>query len=219
MIPNAGSLRVYTGPQTLKFWSSYVNPGGGFLNFDVDGLAIATSEATAGPRAVVFTNGQAAISSRYDDVGLTQILVKDDTTINPELPTGIRGATGNFVVRPDRFVLSNIRDDTGTIINPQAANATDPIFIAAGAPFQVTVTAVDAEGDATPNYGLESSAESVRLDVNLFAPAGGNAPPVAAATGFGAFAGGAATGTDFTWPEVGIMQLDPGVADNDHLGR
>jgi MSHA biogenesis protein MshQ len=58
----------------------------------------------------------------------------------------------------------------------------------------------------------------VRLDVQLFEPVGGAAPPVSAATGFGSFSGGAATGTDFVWPEVGIVQFRPRVGDGDYLG-
>ncbi len=40
--------------------------------------------------------------------------MKDDTTVNAELPAGITGATANFVVRPYDFVLSGIANPAGS---------------------------------------------------------------------------------------------------------
>jgi MSHA biogenesis protein MshQ len=91
------------------------------------------------------------------------------------------------------------------------------VFLAAGAPFRATVTVRDAEGSATPNYGRETIPETVRMAVQLVAPAGGANPVVGSTVGFGAFSNGVATGTDFTWSEVGIMRVLPGVGDSDYL--
>ena len=216
--PVCGIIESYTGDQNLKFWSTYIDPVAGSLSVEVDGSAISGTEAGAANQIVTFSNGQALVSAKYKDAGSMQILVKDDTTVNAELPAGIRGATSAFVSRPADFVLSNIRNGAGTIINPQAVDAVGPIFIAAGTDFQTTVTALDAEGDPTPNYGQEIVPESVRLDVELVAPLGGASPGIGAVTGFGAFAAGTATGFDFNWSEVGIMQLRPGIGDADYLG-
>ncbi|MGH8285954.1 MAG: DUF6701 domain-containing protein, partial [Steroidobacteraceae bacterium] len=49
-------------------------------------------------------------------------------------------------------------------------------------------------------------------------PAAGANPAVAGPTGLGAFAGGAASGTDFSWPEVGIVTLAASVRDGSYLG-
>ncbi|MBT8130909.1 MAG: hypothetical protein KJO35_01460, partial [Gammaproteobacteria bacterium] len=104
------------------------------------------------------------------------------------------------------------------LANPGASDASGPVFTAAGDPFSVTVTAVDSEGDATPNYGREAIAESVLLTPVLRSPSAGNNPPLAFTAGFGAFAAGQASGNDFSWPEVGVIQLTPSVADADYLG-
>jgi MSHA biogenesis protein MshQ len=215
-----GVIEAYTGlaPKSLKFWSTYVNPATGTRNVTINGTSVATSEGASTVQNVVFTNGQAVITAKYKDVGRISIGMKDDTTTNAELPNGIRGATANFVVKPYDFVLSSIQNAAGTVTNPQASTATDAVFIAAGAPFRATVTVRDAEGSTTPNYGRETPAESVRLVPTLFLPAGGANPAVGMTTGFGAFTNGVATGTDFTWSEVGIVQARGGIADADYLG-
>ena len=108
--PVCGIIEGYTGAKSLKFWSQYVNPGTGTRNVTIDGSAVAAPEAAAAAQTVTFTNGQAAVTAKYKDVGAIRILMKDDTTVNAELPAGITGATANFVVRPFDFVLSGIAE-------------------------------------------------------------------------------------------------------------
>lgn len=215
-----GVIESYTGNQNLKFWSDYVNPGSGFRSVEVDANPVAASSGAAASQTVSFVNGQAAVSVKYKDAGSIRLSVRDDTTTNAELPQGITGATAAFVSRPADFVLSSIANAAGTISNPfpVAVDHNGSRFIAAGEPFRATVTALDAEGDATPNYGREVIAETVRLESLLVAPNPGNNPAVSAGTGFAAFAAGSATGTDFTWSEVGIIQLRPGIGDGNYLG-
>jgi hypothetical protein len=213
--PVCGIIEEYTGAKDLKFWSQYVDPGTGARNVTIDGAAAAAAEATAVAQSVTFSQGQAAVTAKYKDVGRIRILMKDDTTVNAELPAGIAGATAGFVVRPFAFTLTGLA--AAGLTNPQAADANGPVFAAAGAPFQAIVTARDAEGSATPNYGRESIAEGVRLATQLVAPAGGASPAIGSTVGFGAFSGGEATGTDFTWSEVGIVRAVPGVGDADYL--
>ena len=166
---------------------------------------------------MTFTNGQAAVTAKYKDVGRVQLSMKDTSPSDPDLAAGIRGATAGFVVRPAEFRLTAIADGGGSP-NPGAADASGDAFIAAGDAFAATVTAYDAEGAVTPNYGQEAIAEGVQLSSNLVAPAAGNNPALGAATGFGAFTNGSATGSGFSWPEVGIITLTPSVGDGDYLG-
>ena len=215
--PVCGIIEGYTGAKSVKFWSQYLNPGTGTRNVTIDAIAVAATEAAAAAQGVTFTSGQAVVTAKYKDVGSIRIALKDDTTVNAELPAGITGATANFVVKPYELVLSGIADAAGTVVNPQALDASGAVFLAAGAPFRATVTVRDAEGDATPNYGRETPAESVRLGVQLVAPLGGANPAIGSAVGFGPFANGVATGTDFTWSEVGILRALPGVDDGDYL--
>ena len=217
--PSCGIIESYSGNKAIAFWSTYNDPASGFVSASIDGNVIATGEGAAATQVVSFSNGQAVVTGKYKDVGALNIAVKDESTIEPtQLPNGIRGATAAFVSRPASFVVSDVRDASGTIVNPQAADANGNVFIAAGTPFSATVTALDAEGDATPNYGRESIAETVRLDVELVAPVGGADPAVSAATGFVAFSAGTSTATDLIWNEVGIMRVRPGIGDADYLG-
>lgn len=215
--PVCGIIEAYAGPKTLKFWSSYIDPVSGATAIGIDGNPVPVSEAAATDQPVTFTNGQAAVTAKYKDVGRIQISAKDDSPADPDLPNGIRGATAPFVVKPFRFQISNIEDAAGNP-NPAAPNSAGAAFVAAGESFAATVTALDAEGDVTPNYGQEIAAETVRLSPVLVDPAVGDNPALGAPTGFGSFVAGSATGTNFSWPEIGIISLTPSVGDGDYLG-
>jgi len=216
--PTCGVIESYEGTKPLKFWSTYSNPGAGGVAVAVDGNPIAATEAGAAAQAVTFVQGQAAVGAKYKDVGEIRIEMKDDTTSDPQLPGGIRGGTNLFVVKPADFVLSDIARTADGFPNPGAGDANGPVFVRAGEAFSVTVEARDAEGDPTPNYGRETPAEGVRLSPTLVAAGDANNPPVTFGTGFGSFSAGRATGTDFSWGEVGIITLTPSVADADYLG-
>ncbi|HVL76242.1 MAG TPA: DUF11 domain-containing protein [Noviherbaspirillum sp.] len=158
----------------------------------------------------------------YADVGRVELFMKRSASSSAE------GSSGSFVVRPHGFVLNNIRCTTAnadscgggalpTGLNPGAIAAGGPTFIRAGHPFSVTVTARNAAGAATPNYGRESPPETVRLVPTVTGAGGPNSNPAIGGS-FGSFNNGVATGTNFTWNEVGIIRLTPGVGDEDYLG-
>jgi MSHA biogenesis protein MshQ len=211
-----GIITGYAGAKNLKFWSGYVDPASGTLTPTINGTAIASLEASASAQSVTFTSGQATVTARYRDAGSLGISMKDDTTGNPSLPTGIRGSTGTFVSVPANFVVTNIRRTSDGFANPGASTATGTVFATAGQSFTATVTAVEAGGAATPNFGRESVPESVAFNTTLVLPAVGHAPNVSGTAG--AFTNGVATGTAFAWPEVGIVRLVPHVADGNYLG-
>ncbi len=182
-------------------------------------------DQTATDLPVTFSNGQASVSVKYKDVGQIALNVKDvstpvDTT---GLPNGIRGGSTPFVVKPAGFVLSDIVRSADNFANPEAQNADGAAFIHAGATFSVTVTAVDASGDATPSYGQETPAQTVKLSSTLVAPADKHNPNLQgqfnpfgiACDGTSPASPGTACG-DFSWGEVGIITLTPSV--DDYLG-
>jgi len=164
-------------------------------------------------------NGSAKITSmRYDDVG--QIALTADKTLTPfggATPIALNGSSNTFVVKPHHFDLSGIQRTSDSLANPGSANATGAAFVKAGESFTVTVTARNALDAATPNYGQESAAESVKLTPALAAGLGLTSNPAIGGV-FGAFANGVATGAAFTWNEAGIITLTPSVGDGDYLG-
>ncbi len=214
--PVCGVIQDYAGQKPLKFWTQAQNPAVQTLSATVNGAGVATSEAAAAPQAVSFTAGMASIQLKYKDVGSLSLGVKDDSTGNSLLPTGIRGAAGPFVSRPANFLISAIHRTRDGLANPGATAASGAVFIGAGQAFTATATVVDAEGSPTPSFGHESPPEGLRFSVQVLLPAGGNAPAVAGS--FTGFANGQATGNAFSWPEVGVVALVPRVADGDYLG-
>jgi hypothetical protein len=132
----------------------------------------------------------------------------------------LAGSSNPFVVRPGGFVLSAIQQTAlPNLANPAAADATGAKFVKAGEAFSATVTATTSDGvTVTPSYGRESTAEGVTLAVSLVAPASGASPALQNPTAFGTFTNGVATGTTFSWGEVGIITLTPGVGDGNYLG-
>lgn len=169
----------------------------------------------------------------YADVGKVELWMRNSVA------TTQVGSSSGFVVKPGGFVLSAIKRTSDGAANPAAVDATGATFVNAGESFSVTVTATTctpasatctvAEA-ATPNYGKESSPESVLLTANLVAPVGGNNPGATGA--FGAFSAGVATAdgvsllpdgvtksTPFFWSEVGIITLTPSVRSGSYLAE
>ena len=178
--------------------------------------------------SLTFASGAPGIATSYAfayaDVGQVELYMRNSVA------TTQLGTSGSFVVAPSGFVLSAIKCTayaasscaTSAIAspgnNPAAASMAGTRFIQAGQPFAVTVTAVNAAGSATPNFGQEKIREGVQLGANLVLPSGGNAVDLNNPSAFGNFVSGVATGTTFNWPEVGIITLTPSVADGDYLG-
>jgi MSHA biogenesis protein MshQ len=211
-----GIITTYAGSKSISFWSTYVNPATGSLKATVNGTAAAATEAASATQSLTFTSGQTVVSTNYKDVGSLSMSMKDATTGNPNLTTGIRGSTSTYVSRPANFVVSNIKRTSTGFANPAANTAAGAVFLPAGQPFTVTVVAVESGGSATPNFGKESPAESVKFGTTLVLPTSGDASVISGT--FGSFAGGTATGTAFSWAEVGIVSLVPRISDGDYLG-
>lgn len=208
--PTCGVIESYTGAKQLQFWSTYVNPSTGSVNVDISG-SIGTSEGNASNRSVTFAAGQAVVATKYKDVGKLAIHVKDVAS-NPEIPGGARGGTGDVIFKPHTLVLTDLRRTDTSMPVPVASSATSPVFLAAGAPFTGTLTARDFEGTATPNFGKETPLPQVVLATALIAPTGaGVQNPDVQTSGFSLFSNGAATVTDLSWAEVGIMRITPRV--------
>jgi len=183
--PICGIIETYTGSKNLTLTTNYINPSNG------------SALATAGD-AIVFSNGQAVVSTQYKDVGKIQIAISDRDT-------SISGSSGNFVVKPASLDIAL----SGT--NQHAVDHDGSVYIAAGSDFTITVIAKDSEGDPTPNFGNENVPVIPALIHTLYLPNSGvegvlngelsqNINPAE-------FTG------SFNWSEVGIIHLSTSITD------
>lgn len=161
----------------------------------------------------------------YTDVGQIKLWARyPASSVTPS----VAGSSALFVVKPAGFVLTEIKPTANQAGRCAVATTPAPtvtcssaatdaaLFAKAGEAFSVTVTAVNSAGNATPNYGQESSAETVKLTPANVIGSMTTAPAVSGS--FGSFASGQASGTAFSWDEVGIITLTPSVGDADYLG-
>ena len=176
------------------------------LNNDNSGTG-ATSYTS---RALRFgTNSTATLTLNYTDVGEVQLHARYDIPLGDGSPSGnlMEGSSNTFVSFPDSFSIVA----TG---NPGASDHTGDVYRAAGAEFPVTVEVLNSAGNITPNYGLESTPESIAISSSGVAPSvvrGDHSGSVSRSSG-GTFTG------NLSWDEVGIMSLSANVTDGDYLG-
>lgn len=210
--------------KNVVFTCSYANPASGTLPVRVGGQALNAAnnagtacDGTGQTLNLAFdASGVAGTTVQYADVGSLTLSAQYSGS-GADAGLVMTGAD-TFVVKPDHFDLSTIRQTAApNLANPAAADAAGNRFVMAGEQFSVTVTARNALGNATPNYGQETAAESVKLTPALAGGLGLSNNPAIGGT-FGAFSNGVATGTAFTWNEAGIITLTPSVADADYLG-
>lgn len=161
----------------------------------------------------------------YSDVGKLRLWARYPATSTS--PT-VAGSSSEFVVKPAGFVLSEIKPTANqngrcavaTSLAPtitcSSTAADSALFAKAGEAFSATVTAVNAAGNATPNFGKETVAEGVKLTAAKSIAAMTNVPAITGS--FGAFNAGVASGASFAWSDVGVITLTPSVADADYLG-
>lgn len=200
--------------RNVSFWADYLDSTSGTLSVNVNNTAVsASSPGTA--VSLAFNNiGEANIKVRYADVGQMRLSALYQGSGDDE-GLEMTGAD-TFIARPDHFEIS-VAD------NPAANDADGGVFKKASESFSIEVSAHNASGNVTPNYGRENVPETVKLASSLVAPAGGNIPPIEGS--FQAFGlrcdGGSGPGYtcgQFNWGEVGIIALLPDVGDGDYLG-
>jgi MSHA biogenesis protein MshQ len=195
--------------QTLKLTNNGTttsllsNPNSTLTNYTTVPLKFSTANAEA-PFTLVYSDaGQITLDAKY-------VIPLGNGSSSGSTMLG----SGQFVVQPYTLQLSNIMRTSNSFANPGASTPTGTVFMPAGQPFTATVTAYSSPGTAvTPNFGQETSPATVSMPTNqVLATAVGGSDFPAVSGSFGSYATGAATGTAFSWPEVGIMTITPTVA-------
>jgi MSHA biogenesis protein MshQ len=195
---SCGVIESYQGSKALNFSFAYNDPSTGTIMPTVNGNPISL------PSAVNFVQGQAECVVKYKDVGKISLAVTDSVLI---------GSSNPFVVKPARFDIQLLGNPGATT----AGGGPATVFTTAGTDFPVTVYVRDSEGDLTPNYGKETSAETVGLTHSRVLP-----DP--AVSGVDGVLSGSLTRTadatftgNYQWNEVGIIDLHAAVGDADYL--
>ncbi|MEM1231318.1 MAG: DUF6701 domain-containing protein, partial [Pseudomonadota bacterium] len=212
-----GVIENYTGSRTLDFRLTRSDPASGTIAATIDSGVVAVSPAAATARTVTFSAGQASVTARYKDAGRIGFELSDSASFGHSLS----GATNDFVVRPASLAVTAVTDGSGAA-NPASSNLAGPGFVAAGAAFSATVQALDADGDVTPNFGLETVPEGVRLRSDaLVAPVGGRNGSGGDLDGGSSLirtAAGTFSSNALSFDETGIITLRAELADGDYLG-
>jgi hypothetical protein len=187
--------------RSLSFSCAYADPATGTLPVSVGGTNVACGSSSSIPLSFN-SSGVATTTVRYADVGQINLTASY---------TGSGSEAGLVMTGSDPFITA-----------PSSFSVTPVGPYVAGQPFSVTVTALNASGNPTPNFGKESTAEHVNLTHTLTGPVGGNNPALAGTTTLldAAFSagGGSATTSDLTWGEVGDISLVATLAGTGYLG-
>ena len=167
-------------------------------------------------------NGAAAFTMNYPDVGQIKVYAKYDIPLGTGAASGnlMTGSSAAFVVKPSAFTVTNIKRTADKFANPAASSTAGTLFIRAGNAITATITATNSSGVATPNFGKETSPEGVLLTPTRTSGLGltSNGTLTNGTIAGSSFSAGAATITNLSWDEVGIMTLTPSIADADYLG-
>lgn len=240
--------------RSVRFWSTYMNPATGTLQGRVAAgtgnadcvtayTAMGTNLASAASLSLAFGAGvapQASFSLCYSDAGEMRLDARYDgsNTNTPNDNGVVILGNDNYITAPASFSFSGIACNTigattcapanGTGNNPVATDASGGAFIQAGQQFRATVTALNALGAVTPNFGREISPEIIALQPIsnaplcpatsscLIAPGGGASGNLAATFASAGVGTGAVSTTDASWDEVGIIRLR--AANSSYLG-
>lgn len=159
--------------------------------------------------------GAYAVNLDFDENGVatTPLLYADSgemTLTANYAPANMTGSV-SFVAVPARFALST----AAPLTTVGQAFANGAPSLTAGQAFGVKVTALNALGNPTPNFGRESTPSRVLLGFTRCLPSGGADGAFSGNLLLGGFANGAASSGDpyLAWSEVGRGELTATLSD------
>jgi len=204
------STAFASSTRNITFKCSYVNPSSGSRPVRVAGSALnsgnnsaAVCDATGRSVALTFNaSGVATTTLQYADVGQVQLSATYTGSVLTLDPGLTMTGSDRFIAAPADFSFSAIT----------AAP------IRAGSAFSATVSARNAAGATTPNFGRETTAESALIDFARRQPTGTGASDGSFGGSLGAFSSGSATASDLNWSEVGTGDLTATLASGSYLG-
>lgn len=169
-----------------------------------------------------------SMSFGYSDAGRVKLFMLDSANKG--------GASGPFVMRPDKFLMKVYRQVQGSVPyndNPAAVDGAGAVFARAGDLFtiELSATTLDPSIPVAKNFGREIIPKTVTLnqsaaiDPATISASNPSGTPFASLEylpvlngSLNPFVKGVATGTSYSWDEVGIIVLTPTMSGGDYLG-
>lgn len=193
---------AFTGSKAVNLSCGYLNPASGSLPVRVAGKALnsannAAAACDSSGQALTLdfgTTGVASAALAYADVGQVQINARYSGS-GSDAGLVMSGST-SVIAAPASFGFSAVTGGT----------------IRAGSAFSATLSARNALGNTTPNFGRESPAQTPTLSHTKAQPSGAGASNGVLSGSLGAFSGGSASSSNLAWSEVGRIDLNASLA-------
>nr|WP_308495481.1 polymer-forming cytoskeletal protein [Duganella margarita] len=208
---NNTCVPLVQGKAKISFSCGYLDPATGSKSLTLGGNAVSCNGGATAFDVTLDSSGFGTLALQYPDVG--QMSIKANYT--GASGTGANGST-SFTAAPAKFVIVATAD-------PQtpAVTMADSAFARSGDIFRLKVKAQNANGDATENFGLEKSAETISMSTLLLKlPSDGDNPQLGKAQGlFDAIVNGVANSkTDSTgqwqFSETGVVTINATLGNN-----
>jgi hypothetical protein len=185
--------------KAVTFRCTYTNPTTGTLPVRVGSTALnasasAAAACDAGGRAVSLAfnaSGVASTTVQYADVGQVLLSARFAGAAGGSEAGLVMTGSDSFIAVTARFAFSGVSSGP----------------IKAGSGFSATVSALNSSGGTTPNFGRETSAETLFTGWARIQPTGSGAVNGSFSGSFGSFSGGSASATNLAWTEVGRGDL------------
>lgn len=245
---------ITNGPQSVEMGYQCENPltCAGSNKFSVSNLPIpgnsfGVTTNTATVNLSFDTDGEAAFSARFDDVGQIRLFAELDLPAQGDDPAyTIEGSSDHVIVKPFGFYVYAYKDGMPVINNPGAQNASGDVFIGAGQDFTVSATTVLwqaeddldnngvpdnlADGDPTnnanlsnnsvaENFGNEIVPATITLSSSLYEPSGGIDPSLSGIAVINSFTNGEGFSDQVRFDEVGIIEINSVITGSNYLGE
>lgn len=231
---NTGACEARTsGLKNVELGYECINPNScaAGQRFWINGNSIAANNSGISNNktgvSLNFNNaGEADFQYRYSDVGQLKLhasmqLAEDD--FGPQVT--LVGSSASFVMKPHTLRIAEVYASNPTRTNNGTTNEGSG-FAAAGEPFSVVIEVLNAQGQITPNFGMENNPaprQRTRLEFleRIYPVAGVGGTSTLSVTGNFSLLGnysGRLGNNEVRWLEAGTIRVRGAIPQNNYLG-
>lgn len=193
---------AFTGSKPVSLSCAYLNPASGSLPLRAAGKALnsannAGAACDAAGQTVTLdfgSTGTASTTLAYADAGQVQLNARYSGN-GSDAGLSLSGST-SVISAPASFGFSAVTGGT----------------IRAGTAFAATLSARNAAGNTTPNFGRETPAQTPTFSYTKAQPTGSGASAGVFTGSLGTFSNGSASSSNLVWSEVGRIDLNASLA-------